>query len=224
RDEGSPGYRYNLPLRALLIVMAAVAASFAGVIAGGFWLRPRMVDVPDSVFGLAAALILFGVPSLVAWCLIRTNRATGRAGGRQGRGRGHRKGVYGLMDCSMPEQIAYRQNPQATATCPHLRSIEEAMRTNAAIEVDLLRPLRDGPAIRATCRVDEKALRGAFGPAVAIRYHEEYYSDRGNDRIPTAHLICTECREAHRAGSAIWVLHPDECYADTPWFPARAPR
>ncbi len=195
--------------------MLATAVSFGGVIAGGFWLRPRMSGVSDTWFGLIAALTIVALPSLAAWVLIRTKIATTG----YGPGRGHRKGAYGLMGCTTPEQIAYRRDTQSTAMCAHLRAVERAMRSNPSIEVDLLYPLRGGPVIRATCRIHERALRQEFALPAAIAYREEHYSDRGNDCIPTAHLVCTECTGPDRANGIMRVLHPDECYSDTPWFP-----
>ena len=202
-------------MRASLIVVLATAVSFGGVIAGGFWLRPRISEVSDTWFGLIAALTIVAVPSLTAWILIRTKIATTGSGP----GRGHRNGAYGLMGCTTPEQIAYRGDRQATATCAHLRAVERAMRSNPSIEVDLLYPVRGGPVIRATCRIHKSALRRKFALPAAVAYREQYDSDRGDDCIPTAYLVCTVCTGPDRANGIMRVLHPDECYSDTPWFP-----
>jgi hypothetical protein len=105
--------------------------------------------------------------------------------------------------------IAYYETPDRTATCPHLQSIERAMRS-AGIEVRLYWESE----VLAKCRIDSTVLERVFPLAPPVRYAEFYHAERAPHDIPTAFLICDE----HK--SLIHVLHPEETGAnEAPLFP-----
>ncbi len=117
--------------------------------------------------------------------------------------------------------LAYDGNPEATASCEHLRAVERAMRM-AGVEVELFEGNDHQPVVRAACRIHEAELRAVFALPESIHYKEGYEAERTPRDFPRADLICAPCMDSNRARCDILVLHPDECRPDTPWFP-RAP-
>jgi hypothetical protein len=108
------------------------------------------------------------------------------------------------------EQIAYQEDPMATATCRHLAPIERAMRS-AGIVPKWMAPLR----VTADCCVDETGLRNRMALAESVRYTEGYRPERDDHDNPWAGLSCSRC------GSAIGLAHPEWPCALTRWFPAK---
>jgi len=105
-------------------------------------------------------------------------------------------------------QIAYDLDPDATATCRHLRPVESAMRA-AGLEVRLIAP----PQVRAPCRIDEPALWSQFERPRSVSYLEMFLGGRAAEDDPVAYLRCEACQ------ATIDVLHPDQTREGTPAFP-----
>ncbi|MEP7364601.1 MAG: hypothetical protein ABI972_15200 [Acidobacteriota bacterium] len=116
-------------------------------------------------------------------------------------------------------RAAYRDNPDATASCEHLQAVELAMRM-AGLSVELFGGGEHQPVVRAACRINEPELRRVFTLPEAVFYKEGYEAERTPHDFPRADLICQSCMATNRARSDILVLHPDECRDDTPWFPS----
>jgi hypothetical protein len=115
-------------------------------------------------------------------------------------------------------QIAYDENPEATASCEHLQAVERAMR-KAGLKVELFDGNEYQPAVRAACRINEPELRRTFALPESIVYREGYEAERTPHDFPRADIFCGECMYSNRAKCDILVLHPDECHDNTPWFP-----
>jgi len=108
-------------------------------------------------------------------------------------------------------QIAYDLDPDATATCRHLRPVEAAMRA-AGLEVRLIAP----PQVRAPCRIDEPALWTQFEHPRSVSYLEMFLGGRAAEDDPVAYLRCEGCQ------ATIDVLHPNLARGETPVFPDAA--
>jgi len=86
----------------------------------------------------------------------------------------------------------------------------------AGLTVRMLDPGPYRPIVKAVCRVNEPALRRAFGLPDTISYKEGYDPERTPYDNPRADIFCTICAER----ADILTLHPDEWLDDTPWFPS----
>ena len=106
------------------------------------------------------------------------------------------------------EQIAYQENPDANATCVHLRSIERAMRS-----ADIALRLEADAKVQANCCIHPQELSNVFPLPVSVRYDTGYYPERCETDNPWARLSCKECR------STIDLIHPEAAKSRTPWFP-----
>lgn len=108
-----------------------------------------------------------------------------------------------------PAQIAYDMDPEATATCRHLRPIEAAMR-RAGLNLKLETETR----VSADGVVDERALRAQFQPPRSVRYVEAYLGGRAVEDDPVAFLRCETCE------SIIATTHPRMMRPGEAVFPA----
>jgi hypothetical protein len=106
-----------------------------------------------------------------------------------------------------PERVQYDLDPQATATCAHLKPVESAMRA-AGVEVRM----SGVNSVYAKCLVDGEALARQFVLPEGTGYQELQTFDRGGEDF-SALVTCESCR------SYIWVLHPKLAAAGTPVFP-----
>ena len=107
------------------------------------------------------------------------------------------------------EQIPYDLDPTRLVTCAHIQPIERAMR-DAGI---LVRPHYSG-LVNAACCVDGARLQSQFDIQPPVWFSDHIQGDRPYDPDGAAIM----CREH---GSGIWLVHPDEAKAGTPWFPPR---
>jgi len=116
------------------------------------------------------------------------------------------------------EQIAYHEDPSKTATCPHLRPIESAMRTAGIAPRLIVKPWL-GPApsmnIQADCCIHETELRRRFPVPESVRYQEGYSPERYYQDNPWATLSCSLC------GSSMDLVHSEWPRKDTHWFPSK---
>lgn len=116
------------------------------------------------------------------------------------------------------DQIAYDRNPSLTATCPHLKPIEHAMRTAGIAARLQTRSWKENYAplavIEADCRVNQAGLRRAFALPEFVSYVEGYSPERSQFDNPFARLLCTGCQ------SAIELVHPEWPRPATRWFPS----
>jgi hypothetical protein len=113
------------------------------------------------------------------------------------------------------EQIVYHENPDTTATCPHLQPIEHAMRL-AGIELRrLAEPWNPVPLakVRADCCINEPALKQRFPFHESVRYTTGYQPERHPEDNPWAELACATCT------STIELVHPEWPRPTTKWFP-----
>ncbi len=148
------------------------------------------------------------------------NRLPGRIRGFGDRGRRkQRSRPVPQVDRRTAEQIAYDENPEATAACIHLEAIERAIRA-AGIVVRRSGKHEYWPVVTADCRIHETELRRVFALPETIFYKEAYQPERYEFDNPRADIFCAECLKADRSRSDIMVLHPDECKPNTRWFPS----
>jgi hypothetical protein len=115
-------------------------------------------------------------------------------------------------------QIAYHENPNATATCIHLQPIEHAIRLTG-VEPYLFTNAWEPdaaalPHIRVDCRINESELKRQFILPESVSYQEGYQPERSEHDNPWATLSCGACQ------SAIDLVHPEWPHAETKWFPA----
>ena len=89
----------------------------------------------------------------------------------------------------------------------------------AGMEARLLPESEWGPVITVACRINFAGLQRAFSLPEFFYYEERYQPERSVFYNPRAEVVCGKCGEARRR-SGILVLHPDECRADTRWFPS----
>lgn len=117
------------------------------------------------------------------------------------------------------EQIAYFEDPDRTATCPHLRPIEHAMRlAGVAPKVIVKRWLPNygrSMNIKADCCINEPELRRQFAVAESVHYQEGYSPERHPQDNPWAKLSCSLC------DSYMDLVHSEWPRKDTRWFPAK---
>jgi hypothetical protein len=200
-------------MRSLLVAMAAVAIAFTVVIWFGFWIHARTNSIPDNVFGPIAYVAIFGIALLLTCWMLGISPLSGWSV-KEMFGPRRSRGVQ-----SSAAQAAYAANRNATATCAHLRGIEGAMRM-AGVDVRLRPVSQYDPIIKAACRINEAELRRVFQLHSSVYYQEGYEPERNEFDGPHADIICGHCLKSDRARCHILVLHPDQCRADTPWFPA----
>jgi hypothetical protein len=114
------------------------------------------------------------------------------------------------------EQIAYHENRELTATCPHLQSVEHAMRMEG-IE---LRRLGESwepvplAKVRGNCRINETTLYQRFPLPESVVYRTGYQPERAEHDNPWADLMCITC------DSKIELVHPEWPQPATKWFPS----
>ena len=114
------------------------------------------------------------------------------------------------------DQIAYHENRELTATCPHLQALEHAMRMEG-IE---LRRLGESwhtaslAMVRGDCRINEKILQQRFLLPESARYRTGYQPERSEFDGPWADLFCSTC------DSKIELVHPEWPRPKTRWFPS----
>jgi hypothetical protein len=228
------------------IAIAAVAVAFLVAIPLGFWFHAKFPAIPDRILGamLAAVLVIvaFGTLRLMLrqpifprrprfWRSRSRSKASAAYQERKRRRVAELladplKAKYAPMvergELWFDEQIAYADNPNATATCPHLQAVERGMRASgvdcrlivASWKTETTPLFR----VRADCRINEPELRREYFLPESIRYQEGYMPERSAYDNPWAELACTEC--ASSAG--IDLVHSEWGRATTKWFP-RAP-
>jgi hypothetical protein len=210
-------------MRTLLAGMVAVATAFAVVLGLGFWIHERTQAIPDSLFGLIAALAIAAIAGVI-FCLMQgispwkdLARKIDRIGARLV----NRKPTAHVehVERRSAAQIAYSENRTRTAACAHLQPIEYAMRM-AGLDVSLLERSVYHPVVKAACRINEAELKRVFALPAWVYYKEGYEPERSAWDNPRAGIICAECLKSDRSRCDILVLHPSECREDTPWFPA----
>jgi hypothetical protein len=112
------------------------------------------------------------------------------------------------------EQIAYDRDPDWRVACPHLRTVEGAMR-QAGVAVKLADwPEINGVQLNAFCRIVAPGLKARFRLPDFVSYVEMYMGGRSVEDYPSAFVTCGLCN------STIHTRHPDEGPPDTPWFPS----
>lgn len=215
----------------LLLVMASVAAGFFLVLKIGFLLHcdpiPPLFTSTSLTFLSASILIAtvtIGVHHTVQAMRDRATQAQLRAESRRrttAAQEERRRRVAELAADPIRAQyaplvergetwtdahITYYENSALTATCIHLRPIEQAMRA-AGIDVRLFKEEQ----VTAHCHIDLPRLRQTFPLSASIRYAEFFAGDPESHERPTAFLICDD----HK--SMIHTVHPD---SPAPIFPA----
>jgi transposase InsO family protein len=215
--------------------MAVVGAGFFLVLKVGFLIHHEPAPAPFDSNGLtaAAAVALFAGALVTGQAAIRwSGKAVKRAEMRRDaranaalRAEARRKRAAELAADPLraryaplvergedwtDEKIAYNEDADATTTCGHLQPIERAMR-RAGISVRMTNIKN----VSAQCRIDDAALKRAFGPPPVVRYAEFFQDGPGARDFPAAFLICDE----HH--SIIHTRHPFEAHAsEMPLFPA----
>ncbi|HEY3836244.1 MAG TPA: hypothetical protein VGL72_06715 [Bryobacteraceae bacterium] len=115
------------------------------------------------------------------------------------------------------EQIAYNENPAATATCVHLQPVERGIRDGGIVPRLLTEPWNRGfsplASVRADCRIDEPELRRRYTLAASVRHVTGYQPERSEFDNPWAELRCGNCN------SHIGLVHPEWPGRATAWFP-----
>ncbi len=198
-------------MRGLLVCLTAVAVGFGVVLGIGFWWQPGpewgiVGGVAICVISLGIALPLLGISpweGVARWWRRWNTKATVLPVGRPD---------------NRAEQIAYEVNSSVTATCEHLVAMERSMR-RAGMDARLLPEAEWGPVIAVACRINDTGLQRAFSLPEFVFYEERYHPERYQFDNPRAEVVCGKCRET-KGRSGILVLHPDECGADTRWFPS----
>lgn len=203
--------------------MVAVGTAFGVVLWFGFWIHEKGTSIPDGAFGLLMAVAIVAISTALLHFMVGLPLWNGlpvRFEGFEYRG-GMKKTSTPVpqVDRRSAEQIAYDENPEATAACIHLEAIERAMRA-AGIEVRRSGEHEYWPVVTADCRIHEAELRRVFALSETIFYKEAYQPERYEFDNPRADIFCTVCLKADRSRSDIMVLHPDECKPDTRWFPS----
>jgi hypothetical protein len=195
--------------------MFSVAAAFVVVLGAGDWISrnyPAAARNSDD-FGFLVAIALVST----AFALFRMLAIPIRMWNRR-----YRRGSP-ISQTSVPtppqlklpsphQKSEYAKNASMTITCPHLNSIERAMR-DAGVPLVATAQI----VVKAACRVDERTLLRDFTPFGPVRYSEYFIAERSPEDIPVAYLECGQC------ASRIDVLHPVECRFSTRWFPSAPP-
>lgn len=228
----------------LILAMLAVAAAFLSVLPLGYFIHQQYPTIPDRVLGAAAGIALAGTAGVALWLLLGGKLPKGRSPGpsrlrvnnrtmteremlRQRRvaelmADPARRKYAALVEQGQQwtdEQIAYNENPQLLATCPHLQPIEYAMRL-AGI-VPRLRAeswsVNAAPVhkIDADCCINEPELNRQFPLPPSVHYTQGYYPERHPLDNPWAQLTCSEC------DSNIELVHPEWPRTTTQWFPIK---
>ena len=214
----------------MLAVMASVIVAFVVVLGFGFWFHQKPTGVSDEVFGVAAGLSLAAISFVFVRLLTGLSPWDWRGGVPMfGPWLTRRKGKLTLAERSAKQvayveetkarQAAYLRDPNATATCPHLQTIERAMRV-AGIDMRLLEISEYGPVIQARCRLNMPELRRVFALPDSIKYVEGHEPDRGMYGNARADLVCGDCVETDRRRCDMLVMHPEDCVETTRWFPS----
>jgi hypothetical protein len=115
------------------------------------------------------------------------------------------------------DQIAYNEDREATASCPHLRPIEHAIR-QAGIPTRLVTaPWKAGSTlyskVRADCRIHVPELERRFTLSESFGYSEGYAPEHYQYDNPWAGLTCRECK------SSMELVHPEWPGPHSRWFP-----
>jgi hypothetical protein len=229
--------------KGVLTAMFAVLASFAASLGLGFLLRHLYPTLSDRLLGVIVvcdwAAMAFGILFFLSPWQRPRRRRINRAFARDAKRRTetfaeqkrkriaeltadpHKHQYIPLMERGewwTNEQIAYREDPRATATCVHLRKIEQAMRA-AGVVPRLLTESSDRefaplPNVTADCRVNEAELKRQFTLAKSVQYTSGYLAERNQWDNPWAELACTACQ------SSIQLVHHEWPWPTTIWFPA----
>lgn len=216
-----------MPNRNLLAAVVAVAAAFVIALTLGFQIHDSMPGISDEVLGSCVALSIFGIAFAIFALLAApgTFRRRRRAVSAKPEAPVRPRKVEPIPQPSAPripqrsgEQIAYDQNVNMTATCPHLKPIEHAIRM-AGIATHLMTasfeehfaPLA---RVQADGRINLDALKLQFPFPDSVQYTEGYRPERSQYDNPWATLACSDCR------SAIELVHPEWPRQTTQWFPS----
>jgi hypothetical protein len=228
-------------MRALLLAMLGVGIAFALIIWLGFWIHQNTSAVPDTVFGVAAALAIVGI----AWAFIFL---APRLHSPQARARLFRAKPKRLIKADIErvrkEAAEIRQRRIAELQADPLRSkyaaliergeqwsdeqIEyhenprlvvtcahletiESAIRGAGIPVRRWHP--PGKGVSADCCVREEELARRFAWAPCVHYGVRYNPDRSEFDNPVGEIRCVVC------GSVIQVIHASEARENTRWFP-----
>lgn len=114
--------------------------------------------------------------------------------------------LLGIRPWRRPARFKMPEPREPDPPCDHLLPVEQALR-DAGIKVRL----RGGRIVSAECRVHEPELIRLFPP---LAYREGFQPERSQWDNPYGSIYCPQC------GHGIFVLHPLECAAGTPWFPS----
>jgi hypothetical protein len=225
------------------VAMAAVAVAFGIAIPLGYWVNARYPGIPDRILGTAVAAILVIVAFVSLRLMVRRpvfprlprilrSRSRSQASAAYQERRRRRvaelladphKAKYAPMvergEMWFDEQIAYADDPTATATCPHLAAVERGMRATGADCRLVVASWKNETTllfrVRADCRINEPELRREYSLPESIRYQEGYMPERSPYDNPWAELSCSQC-----AGSpGIELLHSAWGRETTKWFP-----
>lgn len=119
--------------------------------------------------------------------------------------------ILGISPWKRTRRITLPAPPPAEPPCTHLLPVEQALR-----EANLKIKLLNGRVTMAECLVHEPELLRIFP---FVRYCEGFQPERSQWDNPYAAVDCAQCPPSNR----IWVLHPLEANAETPWFPTPPP-
>jgi len=193
--------------------VVAVGLAFGVGIPAGFVLRPRLAGMSDDAFGTALGIGIPAAAVLLTWLFVGAPMPRRRV----------RVQLNPIQQAEqariIAEQQAYAASRGETATCPHLRAVEAAMRA-AGVKSQLIAWSATARAVWAQCRIDEKELRRQFDLPRWVHYEEGYFSDRDQNDTPRADLVCHRCRDNDTPGWNITVIHPESYSENAPWFPA----
>lgn len=187
--------------------------AFGVGIPAGFLLRPRLAWMSDDAFGITLGISIPAASIVLTWLFAGAPLPRRRV----------RVQLSPIQQAEqariIAEQRAYAASRGETATCPHLRAVEAAMRA-AGIKAQLIAWSATARAVWAECRIDEKELRRQFDLPRWVHYEEGYFSDRDQNDTPRADLVCHRCRDNDTPGWSIVVIHPESYSAHAPWFPS----
>jgi hypothetical protein len=217
----------------LVVGMVAVGAAFVLVLTLGFRIQQSQYKLSDDLFGWIAGLSIAVIAGGVTLAMLRFQPPRVVGGYDQAAHRENsRKRIAQLAAnpatakyARMMErggywtdvQIAYTENPNATATCVHLQPIEHGIRQAGITPYLFTEAWEPGsaamPRIQVDCRINEVELQRRFPLAESVRYDEGYQPERHESDNPYARLYCTACQ------SSIDLVHPRYPGAQTKWFP-----
>lgn len=231
----------------LLAAITGTGVAFVVVLAAGFQIHKRSPAISDNVLGVSLGIAILAIALLIAgvafhlprrlWSLARVpiaRRAHNEAKREYEAYKAYRarriaeleadpaKRKYGKLmkhgrDWS-DDQIAYDQNLNLTATCPHLKPIEHAIRMTGIRTLLQTKSWKEKytplAVVVADCSVNQAEMKRLFALPECVSYAEGYLPERSALDNPFARVNCIECR------STIELVHPEWPRPGTRWFPA----